>query len=86
MYNIKLGQLIEVEWIDPSVGDSGWVNSKTITDLPKMICRSVGWVHLVNDDGVILTACYCLENEHRDLLFHQNLPWGCITQIWILKS
>ena len=83
MYDVKPGQLVEVEWLDPSVC-SNWTGAKGVTCLPKMICHSVGWVHLVDDDGIILTACYCDEG-HRELLLHQNLPWGSIPQIWILE-
>ena len=82
MYDVKPGQLVEVDWIDPSAS-SNWTTAKEVTRLPKMICRSVGWVHLVDDDGIVVTACYC-DCGGRELLLHQNLPWGCIEQIWIL--
>lgn len=84
MYDIKPGQLVEIDWIDPSVA-SNWVEADEISCLPKIICHSVGWIHLVDNDGIVLTACYC-DYEGQDLLLRQNLPWGCITQIWILKS
>lgn len=84
MYDIKPGQLVEVEWVDPSIRD-GWIDAEDITEFPKIICHSIGWIHLVKDEGLILNSCYGTEENDRDLLICQYLPWGCITQIWILE-
>lgn len=88
MYDIKPGQLVEVEWIDPSASVD-WIGTEKVTEFPKITCYSVGWVHLTDDGGLILTACYGIEKDvgenDTDLLLRQYLPWGCVTQIWILE-
>lgn len=87
MYNIRKGQLVEVAWTDPSI-KTDWIDAKSVTRLAEISCHSIGWVHLVNKEGVILTACYCdaSVDSREDLLLQQHLPWGSITQVWILES
>ncbi|MEE9548714.1 MAG: hypothetical protein V3V68_05100 [Nitrosomonadaceae bacterium] len=85
MYDLKPGQLIECIWIDPAV-HADWENAKSVTKCYRFLCRSVGYVHLTDTNGLILTACYGedLEGE-QSLLLQQFLPWGSITDLWILQ-
>lgn len=85
MYNLKPGQLVECDWLDP-VASSDWTDVKNIT-FWKYCCRSVGYVHAVTEDGLILTACYGTDpTGDKDLLLRQHIPWMCITDIWVLEN
>ncbi len=86
MYNLKPGQLIECEWVDPAVA-AAWTEAKDVTKCWKFLCRSVGCVHLADSDGLVLTASYGTDPDgDRSLLLQQFLPWGCITDLWILQT
>ncbi len=80
MYNIKPGQLVEIHWIDPSVG-SHWADPNEISACRKVSVKSVGWVYLMDDVGVVLAASYESDGDKQTLL-RQHLPWGCIQDIW----
>lgn len=85
MYDLKPGQLVECDWIDPAVA-STWVGAENIVTFWKCCCRSVGYVHLVTEDGLILTACYGTDPDgSKDLLLRQHIPWASITDLWILE-
>lgn len=84
MYDLKPGQLVECDWLDP-VAASEWISAKD-TIFWKYRCRSVGYVHAVTEDGLFLTACYGTDpNDGKDLLLRQHIPWICITEVWILR-
>lgn len=87
MYNLKPGQLIECEWIDPVVA-SDWQDAGEVNECYKFLCRSVGYVHSAKLDGLVLIACYGVDPDSRDqsILLQQHLPWGCITSLWILQT
>lgn len=84
-YNLKPGQLAEIEWVDPAAA-SHWVDAGTVTECVKFTCRSVGFVHAMDDYGVVLVAS-CGEDADgdRSLLLRQHLPWVCITgvHVWV---
>lgn len=82
-WNIKPGELVEVIWLDPAAA-SHWEDPSEITGCLQIRCRSVGWVHAVDDYGCVLTACY-EPNDREQLLLRQHLPWGCIEEVWILE-
>lgn len=82
MWNIKSGQLVEIDWLDPSVG-SQWEDASKITACAQFVVKSIGWVHVVDDFGCVLTASYEPDGD-KQLLLRQHLPWGCIQEIWIL--
>lgn len=44
MYDLKPGQLVECEWIDPVVG-SDWVDAIKVDRFYKLLCRSVGYIY-----------------------------------------
>ncbi len=81
--NIKPGQLVEVHWNDPCVS-SHWRDSDDITICKRFCSRSVGWIHLVDDFGCVLTASQEVDGE-KQLLLCQHLPWDCIENLWILE-
>ena len=84
-YDLKPGQLIECEWVDPAVVAS-WEDVED-TGYYRFLCRSVGYVHKADSEGLILTACYgTAPGGARSLLFQQFLPWGCIEKLWILQT
>ncbi len=84
MYDIKPGQRVDVKWIDPSAG-SHWVDADIVDRFLKSSCTATGWVHLVTDEGFVLTACYCEQpDDSRDLLLRQYLPWGCVEELWVI--
>lgn len=84
MWNIKPGQLVEIHWIDPCAA-SHWENADEITACEQFIAKCVGWVHLVDDFGCVITACLSLsDDKNKPLLLRQHLPWGCIQEIWKL--
>lgn len=86
MYNLKPGQLIECEWVDPMVV-ADWQDAREVSKYEQFLCRSVGYVHLVDSNGLVLTACYGTDpNGDRSLLLQQYLPWGCIASLWILQT
>jgi len=86
MYDLKPGQLIECDWIDPVVA-STWVDASNVTLFWKFLCRSVGYVHAVKEDGLILTACHGTDPDgDQSLLLRQHIPWTCITDLWILSE
>ena len=85
MYDLKPGQLIECEWLDPSCS-SKWIDAADVTAFWKFSCRSVGYVHRSDPEGLTLTACYGEDHEgDRSLLLRQYLPWSCITDLWVLS-
>ena len=85
MYNLRPGQLVECEWIDPAVV-ADWQEIKGVK-FYRFLCRSVGYVHSAGPDGLILTACYGEDPDgEQSLLLQQFLPWGCITDVWILQT
>ncbi len=85
MYDLKPGQLVECDWLDPVAG-SEWVSAEKVKTFWKFRCRSVGYVHAVTEDGLILTACYGTDPDgDKDLLLRQHIPWICITDLWILE-
>ena len=84
MYDLKVGQLIECIWFDPAVGAT-WMDS-TDVKFWKYTCQSIGYVHKVEPEGLILTACYGNDPDgDRSLLLRQYLPWGSITDLWVLE-
>ena len=84
VYDLKPGQLVECEWLDPAAG-SDWKDAAEIIALWKFVCRSVGYVHAAGPDGLILTACYGEDPDgDRSLLLRQHLPWNAITDLWVL--
>ena len=86
MYNLKPGQLIECEWVDPAVV-ANWEISKSVDTFWRFLCRSVGYVHATGPSGLVLTACYGEDPDgEQSLLLQQFLPWGCITDVWILQT
>jgi len=86
MYDLEPGQLIECEWLDPAAA-SEWMDATRINHFWKFICRSVGYVHKVEPDGIILTACYGTDLDgDKSLLLRQHIPWICITDLWILEE
>ncbi len=86
MYDLKPGQLIECIWVDPAV-HAAWEEAKGVTKCFKFLCRSVGYVHLIDEYGLVLTACYGEDFDgEQSLLLQQFLPWGCITDVWILQT
>lgn len=85
MYDLKVGQLIECEWLDPAAS-SDWKDAKEVSNFYRFVCRSVGYVHATGSDGLVLTACYGEDSDgDRSLLLRQHLPWNCITELWILR-
>ena len=85
-YDLKVGQLVECEWLDPMAG-SDWKEIGDVTELERFLCMSVGFVHVLSPVGLILTACYGEDLEgDRSLLLRQYLPWCCITEVWILRD
>lgn len=82
MWNIKPGQLVEIHWVDPCVG-ADWQDSSAIDACMQFRIKSIGWVHLVDDFGCVLTAS-CEPDGDKQLLLRQHLPWGCIQEIWKL--
>lgn len=86
MYNLKHGQLVECEWVDPAVA-ADWEDAKDVNKCWRFLCRSVGYVHLAEPNGLVLTPCYGTDPDgDRSLLLQQFLPWGCITDLWILQT
>ena len=86
MYHLKLGQLVECEWLDPVAG-SEWKDAPEACKFFRFVCRSVGYVQSVEEEGFILCACYGTDPDgDRSLLLRQHLPWGCITELWILRE
>ncbi|KKM99474.1 hypothetical protein LCGC14_1147460 [marine sediment metagenome] len=86
MYDLKPGQLVECDWLDPAAA-SEWQEAKHTSVFWRIRCRSVGYVHLVGVDGVILTASYGEDPDgDRALLLRQHLPWNCITDVWVLRE
>ncbi len=86
MYDLKPGQLVECDWIDPAAV-SDWKYSGEVTALWLFRCRSVGYVHLIDQNGLVLTSCYGDDPDgNRSLLLRQHLPWNCITNLWILRE
>ena len=84
-YNIKPGQLIEVHWLDPAAA-SDWKDAGEVL-FYEFRCRSVGWVHLLDNTGVVLTACDgCDPNNERSLLLRQHIPWDCIQDLWVIET
>ena len=85
MYDLKSGQLVECEWIDPAT-HANWEEAKDVTKCYRFLCRSVGWVHLTDMFGLVLTACYGTDPDgDQSLLLQQFLPWGSITDLWVLQ-
>ena len=84
MWNIKPGQLVEIHWVDPCAA-SHWVDADKISVCSEFIIQSVGWVHLTDDVGVVLTASLEVGGDEQ-LLLRQHLPWGCIHEVWILSG
>ena len=85
MYDLKPGQLVECDWIDPCVA-STWADAKSVDTFWKFRCRSTGYVHMVTEDGLILTACHGVDPDgDKSLLLRQHIPWGSITDIWVLE-
>lgn len=85
MYDLKPGQLIECDWLDPVVVAT-WVDAENVVTFWRCCCRSVGYVHAATEDGLILTACYGTDpNGGKDLLLRQHIPWLCITELWVLE-
>ncbi len=86
MYDVKPGQLVECDWIDPAAA-SGWKDASEVTACWRFVCRSVGYVHAVGSDGLVLTACYGEDPEgDQSLLLRQHLPWECIKTLWVLQT
>lgn len=85
MYDLKPGQLIECDWLDPAAA-SEWARAKNVT-FWEYRCRSIGYVHMVTEVGLTLTACYGVDPDgDKDLLLRQYIPWICITDLWILRE
>lgn len=85
MYDLKPGQLIEVNWLDPAVG-STWIDAEDVI-FWKFRCRSVGYVYATTDEGLIITACYGVDPDgNKSLLLRQYIPWASITEVWILNA
>lgn len=82
MWNIKPGQLVEIHWIDPCAA-SHWEDSDKVSACARFLIKSVGWVHVVDDVGVVVTASFEVDGD-KQLLLRQHLPWGCIQEIWKL--
>ena len=86
MYDLVEGQLVECTWLDPAAASS-WVDASSVDKLWKFECYSVGYVHKVDSDGLILTACYGLDLDgDKSLLLRQHIPWICITDLYILTT
>ena len=86
MYDLKLGQLVECEWLDPAVG-AFWVAANDVTRCYTNFCVSVGFVHTFDDVGLVLTPSFAVDTDgDENLLLRQYLPWGCITRVWILRE
>lgn len=83
-WNVKPGQLIEVHWVDPCVA-SHWEDRVNVTACNRFVSEAVGWVHVVDDFGIVLTASREIEGE-KQLLLRQHLPWGCIEEVWVLET
>lgn len=85
MYDLKPGQLVECDWLDPAVG-STWMDVEDVI-FWKWHCRSVGYVHAVTEVGLILTACYGADpNGGKSILLRQYIPWGSVVDLWILEQ
>jgi len=85
VYKLKPGQLVECEWVDPAVF-ADWQDSEDVK-FYRFLCRSVGYVYTAKSEGLILTACYGTDPDGaQSLLLQQFLPWGSITDLWILKT
>lgn len=85
MYDLKPGQLIECDWIDPAAS-SDWMDAKHVT-FWEFRCRSVGYIHAVEEIGLTLTACYGVDKDgDSSLLLRQYIPWGCIIDLWVLRE
>lgn len=83
-YNIKPNQLVEVHWLDPAAA-SDWKDTEAIS-FYEFKCRSVGWVYLLNDTGVVLTACDGTDPDNNlSSLLRQHIPWGCIQDLWVFE-
>ena len=86
MYDLKPGQRIECDWLDPVAG-SNWIDNEDVKTFWKFRCRSIGYVHAVTEDGLILTACFGTDPDGDiSLLLRQHIPWACITDLWILNT
>ncbi len=85
MYDLKPGQLIECEWVDPAAA-SDWKPGAEVTGFWRFLCHSVGFVHALDSGGLVLTACYGVDPEgDRSLLLRQHLPWNCIIDLWLIE-
>ena len=78
MYNIKLGQLVLVDWIDIAT-EAGW-NDPTKVDFGR--AHTVGYVSHIRGDGLVVSSGGMDGKLNGDPTI---IPWACIETIAIVE-
>lgn len=79
---MKEGDLYYIEWVDAAtLGGHEWRGKKEIDSLQTPRIKTVGWVHRITGDGVLIVSTMDLHDTIDPSYWGEMMiPLGCITK------